>query len=744
VRAVGDGGRDVCAALTTALDQALQHLAADIRAADEFALVAVGGYGRSELSPYSDVDLMVLHDSDDPSDLAAGILRPLWDANLKVGHSVRTIGEAAAAARERFETHTTLITARHVAGSAGLAGRLSAEVAAVTRARPLRRHLVDEERRRRRENPYLLMATDVKDGRGGLRTLQAFRWVQAREQLIGRYSAEASDDATHAYETLLRIRNGLHAVAGRRYDIFSHDVRQPLARWLDANTIEVSVELVDAIETADRIASHRWPEVTEESGRSRLWRPRRPKGFRTDRPPTAGELTEILRSGEKGRLTLERLMEGGHLERVLPEWENVRGLPQLEPFHEHPVDAHLWRTVDEMQDLTDGEDHYSRVALELDSPVALTLAAFLHDIGKGSGGDHSEVGARIAESTCMALGCSEDVAELVTAGVRHHLLLGRTAARRDIEDPAVIEDVARTVGDLRRLQLLYLLTVADSRATGPTMWSEWKATLLRTLFVRVAGHFGAVEPNRDLSEKLQDLLASVEDRRRPLLEEHLGAMSADYLEQSTTEEILWHLEQVELLNGRFSIDVISGDVADRLLIVGRPHQGLRRIVAEALAANGVDVLQARLRSRKDGVTVDSFVVHDDRTGGTVDVTRWDQIHDDIDSGLDGDPDTTNKVAIRAEAYASVGRRGDIRPAVMIYHDPASGGPVVTVRCADRIGRLAELLAVLSDFGVEIRLAKLDSRAGELVDSFHARQGTVPEDPVSMRDLEAAIASALDA
>lgn len=732
-------------ALTSALDRALQDLATGMNAAGDYALVAVGGYGRSELSPYSDVDLMLLHDLDDPSDLAAGILRPLWDANLKVGHSVRTIGEAAAAARERFETHTTLITARHVAGSPAMVEQLSAEVTAVTRARPLRRYLVEEERKRRRDNPYLLMATDVKNGRGGLRTLQAFGWVEAREQMIGRYSTGASEDEDQAYETLLRIRNGLHAVSGRRYDTYSHDLREPVARWLDSGAFDVASNLVDAIQTADRIASRRWPEVTEQPAGLRRWRFRRPEALRTDRTPTAEELTSILRSGDRGRLAFERLIEGGHLDRVLPEWSNVRGLPQLEPFHEHPVDAHLWRTVDEMQDLLDGDDdHYSGIGTEVASPVGLTLAAFLHDIGKGGGGDHSEVGARIARSACVALACSEEVTDLVAAGVRHHLLLGRTATRRDIDDPMVLEHVAKTVGGLRTLQLLYLLTVADSRATGPAMWSEWKATLLRTLFVRVAGLMGAGEPSRDLPEKRQGLLRSVEAHRRDLVERHLASMPDEYLMQSTHEEILWHLEQVGQLKGGYSLDVIPGEVADRLLVVGRPHHSLRQIVAEALAASGVDVLQARLRSRDDGVTLDSYVVHDDRTGGTVDARRWAQVRDDIDAALTGDLDTTDKVAIRAEAYSSVDRRNDLRPEVMIYQDPASGGPVITVRCEDRIGRLAELLAVLSRFGVDIRLAKLDTRAGELVDTFHVRGDAIPDDAASIRGLEHAIASALEA
>ena len=710
----------------------------------EYALVALGGYGRSELSPYSDIDLMVLHDADDPSDLAARVFRPLWDANLKVGHSIRTIREAAAAARERFETHTTLITSRLVSGSDEMFESLSAEVAAVTRARPLRRHLVREERERRRLSPYIRMATDVKHGRGGLRTLQAFDWVAAREKMVGRYSAGQLDEEDLAYETLLRVRNALHVAAGRRYDVYAHELRDPVARWLGASTFDVADRLIDAVETADRIATRRWPEVTEEEV-GVFKKLRRSRNFKTDRAPTARELADILRSGERGRLAFDLIRQEGHLDEILPEWEGVLALPQLEPFHDHPVDAHLWRTVDEMQDLVDGEDgHYRRAASEVGSDLALTLAAFLHDIGKGRGGDHSEVGAEIARSVCERLGCSEDVTGLVVTAVEHHLLLGRTAARRDIDDPVVIDDLASTLGDLRSLQMLYLLTVADSRATGPAMWSDWKATLLRTLFLRVARRLGADEPDEDAPGARQMLLAEVPPEMRHSVEQHLTEMPDEYPLESTREEVLWHADRVSALSGGSMIDVVPGDVADRLLVIGRPRPGFRQIVAEILAANGIDVLQARLRSRGDGVTVDSFVVHDDRTGGTVGPERWGRVREDIDSALAGDLDTTSKVAVRADAYERVDRRGDIRPQVRIYRDPATEEPVITVRCEDRIGRLAELLSVLTGVGIEIRLAKLDNRAGELIDTFHVRDEAIPKDLASLEELERAIASALEA
>lgn len=744
---IGDGGRRVCVALSAALDAALQALAVDIDHHAEFALVAVGGYGRSELSPYSDVDLMVLHDSYDPSDLAADVFRPLWDAGLRVGHSIRTVDQAARAAKESFETHTTLITARLVAGSRHLLDQLSNHVVSVTRARPLQRYLVEEERERRRKSPYIRMATDVKNGRGGLRTLQGFAWVHAREELIGRFSIDLSKEEQAAYETLLAVRNALHAVSGRRYDTFSHDLREPAARWLGAETHDVAARLVNALETADRISSQRWPEVTDlaDSTSPRLFRVLRRNGMPPiDRVPTADELAAILRSGERGRFVFENLSLSGHLERIMPEWETVRALPQLAPFHDHPVGAHLWRTVDEMEVLSGGDDdHYAGIASEVGSPLSLTLAAFLHDIGKGHGGDHSEIGSGIAQSVCERLGCAPEVIGLVTSAVRHHLLLGETASRRDIEDSAVIDEVAGVVGGLRQLQVLYLLTVADSRATGPTMWSDWKATLLRTLFFRVAGRFGGEQSRETIDDLRAKVISASAPERAGEMEAHLDAMSHDYLRESSLEEVLQHAALIESLDRGFEIDVTGGDVADTVRVVRRSHPSFRRLVAEAFAANGVDVLQARLRTRADDIIVDSFLVHDDVTGGSVAADKWSRVRDDVEAGLAGELDTSSKVAARAVAYSAVTGWEDVDVRVTISDDPASAEPVVTVKCSDRIGRLAQILGVLGDFGVEIRLAKLDTRGGEVRDSFHVNPNSIPHDEPSRRHLESMIAAAIE-
>lgn len=720
---IGGGGDDVCRALTSALDTAVADVASGL--GPGVAVVAVGGYGRSELSLFSDVDLMLLHDAPDPSEAAAEVFRPLWDAGLRVGHAVRTVGEAAKAARERFDTYTTLLTSRLVIGDEELFGRLVGQITSVTKARPLRRYLVSEERQRRQKSPYLEMAVDVKTGRGGLRTLQGFEWERRREALIGRFSADTSPDEAVAHETLLTVRNALHAAAGRPHDAYSFDLREPVARWLDADLYEVGERLVHAIHTVDLLAVRRWPELVDsgDSPAKRVWSRLRGAGDRVpaEGPPSASELAVILRSGEKGRLVVDRLRESGHLTAILPEWDDVGAVPQLAPFHEHPVDAHLWRTAAEMQALVDGDDHhYAAIAAEIGDPEMLTFAAFLHDIGKGRGGDHAEVGAGIARSLCERLGCRPDVTRLVEGAVRHHLLLARTATRRDLDDPAVVTDVAETVGDLRLLQVLYLLTVADSKATGATMWNEWKATLVRTLFVRCAAHFGAEAPEDAVAGTTPDeVVALAGSERRSAVEAHLRRMPVEYLRSTTPDEVLWHVELIDGLGGASNVGVRAGDAAEAAVVVGRTRPGFRRLVAESFAANGIDVLEARLAGRSDGIVVDVFRVRDDRTGGPVPPHRWDRVRDDIQAAVAGNLDTESKVAARADAYASITPAG-IEPQVRVWFDGASDESVITIECSDRIGRLAEILAVLEDCCLEIRLAKLETRSGHVVDTFYVR------------------------
>lgn len=235
--------------------------------------------------------------------------------------------------------------------------------------------------------------------------------------------------------------------------------------------------LVVAVRAASRTEGARFTRHEEEAiraGASREW-------TATDR----NALVTLLSGGARGRTIFGRLEEFGWMDREFPEWGPVATAPQLAPFHDHPVGAHLWRAAAEMHALVEGGGETREVADEVGSSEELVLAAFLHDIGKARGGNHAEVGAGLSAQFLRRVGYGPATRAVVVEAVRLHLLLSETATRRDTADLEVIDELVTKVGDVRQLHVLYLLTIADLRATGTTMWSQWRADLIRTLYGRV-------------------------------------------------------------------------------------------------------------------------------------------------------------------------------------------------------------------------------------------------------------------
>ncbi|MFN8559948.1 MAG: HD domain-containing protein, partial [Dehalococcoidia bacterium] len=322
-------------------------------------------------------------------------------------------------------------------------------------------------------------------------------------------------------------------------------------------------------------------------------------------------LMRLLSSGERGRQVFSGLVDLGWVGRALPEWRHVVAAPQHAPFHLHPLDIHLWRTALELQQIArpgSAEPWCAEVAAELTSLDDALLAAILHDIGKGWPGDHSITGARAVAAFCRRARFGPAVTGTVTNAVRHHLLLPNIATRRDIDDPRVVVQVADQAGDLRTLRILYLLAVADSRATGPTVWNPWKASLVRSLFARAADELArrAGEGDAGLMEQrlTEDLRAASAGRVEwSLVREHLAAMPASYLTSFTTDDVLRHLEAMALPpdSGDVVVDVRSGAAAANVIVVAEDRPGLLAIMSGVFALHNVSVLDGRFYTRADGV-----------------------------------------------------------------------------------------------------------------------------------------------
>lgn len=755
---IGDGGVVTSRALTKALDDALTDLAADL-SGEPVALLAVGGYGRREQCINSDVDLTILHAGADLDALARRILYPLWDAGLKVGHAFRTIGESNAAGRERLDTLTSQLSARLIAGNEDLFAEYLAGLIKTLTGRPLVPELAAMEAERREIHPYQVMAADVKKGRGALRTFQGFWWDRRRSQLLGLGEGVELDAEREAFDVLLRVRNGLHAVSGRALDVYAFDAREPVARWLGSDVMTVSELLCGALALGDRLAVQRWPGLTTSGRRARS----RFRALRlTPKLPPAGTLARavslmdqpdlvrsaavesgshhwpeterdafvrLISAGPRGRMAFVQLQQTGWVEREFPEWRAVDALPQLAPFHEHPADAHLWRTADEMALLLDDEDPFrSELVAGLGADEELLLSAFLHDIGKGRGGDHSVLGAEAARSFLSRVGYRPSTTEAVSKSILHHLLLIRTATRRDIADTAILDDIADEIGDVRLLQVLYLLTIADTKATGVHMWSDWKETLLTQLYMRVAERMSG---RRAATHVNADEIAGLSQEGVPVdaVEAHLAGLPDDYVQFMSAADIAWHLDNlVNLSDDHTSLSVDRS--GQRVLALGRDRRGFLLAVCRAFAAHGVGIHDARIYTRNDKIAIDTFHVLDDRDGRTVADHVWPEVAHTLEeieaSGLDVSP----RVRHRDEAYAP---RATSHVRVAVRPDLSTRHLALEVRSPDRIGLLADLVSVLYVEGLDLQLARIDTRGTEAIDILYLDRETSPS---SDEELEA--------
>ncbi|MBK9180321.1 MAG: [protein-PII] uridylyltransferase [Acidimicrobiales bacterium] len=742
-------GRALCLAYTEAVDAWLTGLLAEAAGDDlgGLALVAVGGYGRAELAPQSDLDVLLLHHKrGDIRSVAERLWYPVWDAKLKLGHAVRTVKEALQLAADDLDTATSLLEVRHVAGDARLTEELAEKARGQWRKRS-RRWLGElqrsvEQRHDRAGEVAFLLEPDLKDGRGGLRDVHALRWAEAAQRVL-----LEGDDATlqAAYDVILDVRVELHRLTGRPGDVLTLEEQDDVAAVLAGGDADLLMGRVAAAartvawtsdETWRRVGSTLVGPVANAAGRDRDLAPGvalrdgeihvdvhadpagdpalclRAAGWaarlrtRIDRgsldrlaertpvfpdpwPPGALDaLVALLREGPAAIAPLETLDQRDLLVRVLPEWATVRSKPQRNAYHRFTVDRHLLETAANAGAVAD------RVA----RPDLLVVGALLHDIGKGYPGDHTEVGIEVVEHLGPRMGFGPDDVAVLAEMVRHHLLLPDIATRRDVSDDGTIRLVAEAVGSPLTLELLATLTEADSLATSSAAWSSWKASLVRDLVDRT-GHV---------------------------------------LRGGELHEVAWSAfpgpEHLALVAARRT--VVKGE-GDRLTVCAHDRPGLFGRIAGALTINGLDVLEADAHSR-DGMAVSVFRV----AGLSEDRGGWTRVVADVERALAGRLALEARVAERARTY----RRRRSRAAspavtkVVVDNDVSSSATVVEVRAPDAIGLLFRITHALAEMQLDIRHAKVQTMGPQVVDSFYVcdAAGGKLTDPGYLGELERAV------
>ncbi|MFI6688925.1 [protein-PII] uridylyltransferase [Streptomyces sp. NPDC050485] len=748
------------------------------------SLVAVGGYGRGELSPRSDLDLLLLHDGRADAaavaSLADRLWYPVWDLGLALDHSVRTPAQARRTAGEDLKVQLGLLDARHVAGDLAMTAALRTAVLADWRNLAAKRlpeldELCRERAERQGELQYLLEG-DLKEARGGLRDATALRAVAAS------WLADAPREGLgEARRRLLDVRDALHLCTGRATDRLALQEQDAVAAELEL--LDADVMLRQVSESA-RVISYAGDVTWREVGRVLRARSARPRlrgllGGRTAAPgrtplaegvveqdgevvlalaarpekdpvlplraaaaaaqsalPVSPHAVRRLASAARplpspwpaeAREQLVTLLGAG--EPTVPVWEALeaeglitRLLPDWERVRCRPQRnaVHTW-TVD--RHLVETAVRASYLTRRVGRPDLLLVAALLHDIGKGWPGDHSVAGETIARDMAARIGFPGDDVTVIATLVRHHLLLIETATRRDLDDPATVRAVADAVGSTGTLELLHALTEADALATGPAAWSSWRGALVADLVKRASAVLAgeSVDPEPAAPTAEQERLA-VEAHRTggPVLALRARADGCDEQEPLGVELLVAVPDQPQVLPA----------------------------TAGVLAMHRLTVRAAELRA----------VELPDPVGGSVLLLDWRvaaeygslpqaaRLRADLVRALDGSLDIEGRLAEREAAYPR--RRGVQAPPPRVTVAPSAShhATVIEVRAQDAPGLLHRIGRALESAGVRVRSAHVSTLGANAVDAFYVTDGagavlTPSEAAEVARSLEAALGAA---
>ena len=812
--------------------------------ATRLALIAVGGYGRGELHPCSDVDILVLvPEAQSPGDapLAAEargsverLVSFLWDIGLEVGHSVRTVAECAEQSAADVGVMTTLMESRRLAGSARLLAAMRTALAP-ERLWPVREFFEakvreQQERRLKANDTAYNLEPNVKTGPGGLRDIQTIGWVAKRH-----FGAESLDElVTHGFLTpselrrlkqaqafLWKVRFGLHTLTGRHEDRLLFDYQIKLAEnfgYEDASytlaveqlmqryyrtIIDVTLlnELLlqlfreailsfdqppeplnprfqvrnDYLEAVNDDVFVRQPSALLELFVLLQQNPQI-RGVRANtiravvrnlwlideefrqNPRNHRLFLEILRAPRGVTHELRRMNDYGVLGRYIPAFGRVVGRMQYDLFHAYTVDAHTLFVVSNLRRLAMREfDHelplVSAVMQQLPKPEVAYLGALFHDIAKGRGGDHSELGSVDAEAFCLEQGMSRYDARLVAWLVKHHLLLSISSQKQDIGDPQVINEFARKVGDELHLDYLYALTCADVRGTNPKLWNSWKASLFNEFYERVKR---ALRRGLETPIDQEELVRENQSAARALLrargvggeaiERAWSRLPAAYFLRHSPEEIARHtgvLAEGETSSEEalVSVEPVSERGTTAVMIYA-PHRrhGFARATA-VLDQLGLNILDASITPVGYGFSLDSYHVLEEDGSPIAEAQRRNEIERALWGSLQRPEEAPLAVSRRAPRQMRVFKTPT---QIALSVDERNARSVLELTAGDRPGLLCDVGKVLWEERAELLAAKISTFGERAEDVFYLTdRAQRPLDEAAAERLRVKLLEALD-
>ena len=784
---------------------------------DNVSLIAVGGYGRSELHPKSDIDLLILINDHAslPKEKIEAFITFLWDINLDVGHSVRTITECAEMAENDVTIITNLIEARTLCGSSAPLAELNRRIdnQYMWDGHSFYKAKLEEQKQRhaKYQNTAYNLEPNLKECPGGLRDMQVIDWVAKRHlhthrfsQLVERnfLSEDEYVQLKGAVGHLWRIRWALHMIAGRKEDrlLFDHqrsltklfgfddlDLKRNVERFMQgyyqsvaaiqqlndvllqhfeesflpsdaANNITVINDNFqiynNQLEARDEHLFQKQPSCMLElyvlfgqlenvqGIRANTMRQLRDNldliddDFRHDKRNTDLFL-DIISSRYRLSSILRSMKHLGLLGRYLPEFGAIIGQMQHDLFHIYTVDAHTLQLVENLRRLWLPEFKQkfpisSQAIRHVPKVELLYIAGLYHDIAKGRGGDHSELGCVDAQAFCERHGLSKQDTNLVVWLVRNHLFMSVTAQRKDISDPDVIWEFASYVKNQEYLDYLFILTVADINATNPTMWNSWRASLMRQLYLETKRAL-----RRGLDDPMDAAMLSDEHKQRALeiiIERNVDIIEAEeiwqtiedeYFIRSNGDEIAWNTEAI--LAHRPSdkplvaITPLGGrnfSGASKIFIYTKINKHLFAVTTAIFEQLGLTVLDAKISHTTTNYSLDSFVVMDSNENGTdlhLDNKRIKMIRDTLTEQLDS-----------PSLYASLVQRHTPR-ILKIFNSPATAHFVsqpdevwsaLEVTAPDRPGLLALIGQFFMNNNIMLHKAKIATLGERVEDTFY--------------------------
>jgi [protein-PII] uridylyltransferase len=718
------------------------------------------------------------------AETTADLWYPLWDAGFVLGHSNRTLKDALSLADDDLDALTSLLETRRVAGDASLHDELSLRarrLAQRRRKRIVSRLAADAHARADRPGPVAeMLEPNLKEGAGGLRDVEAMTWAgwtlgsAGSDALVTQGYLQTEDPArlVAAKDLLLGVRVALHRVTGSRSDVLALQDQDAVADQLGSESADSLVrEVSAAARTISWIAGDVWARLlaaqrgpagriarrdrvvadgvllrdgrvtvvadTEiDSGlvlraaaaaartatdidRVTLERFRAELGTPVWGNDERDAFLELLGAGQRAVPVIEALDRVDVFARLLPEWSHVRSLPQRNAYHRFTVDRHLLEAVAECAQLLHQVGLAGDVARRASTSLLL-LGALLHDIGKGLPGDHSAIGADLALGVADRIGLDRGDAATLAWLVRNHLILAETATRRDLSEEATVTRFGRAVGNAERLDLLYALTIGDSRATGPAAWSPTKAALVRELFVKtdvllergVVVSPAATERRKHLAELIGTTDA----------EAFLDAMPPAYTTAFSPEVLAHHrrlleagklaMEWSDLPDGRLECTVVAPDRA-----------GLLATVAGVLSLSSFDIRDAAGYSHPNGTAIEVFTGVDPFGRLTEDAGRVGVVTT-LEQALAGRIQLEARLRERARRYRAPARRsGSNGVRVDVDLEASDFATVVEVHAPDEVGLLARVAAVFGELDLDVSQALVATLGDRVVDVFYVRDLT---------------------